>query len=157
MKSFTDNAGRVWEIAINVDAVKQVRDALDVNLYDVVEGKLIDRLGGDPVLLCDVLFVLCRDQAAKAGVSDREFGRALGGDAIDAATSALLEELIGFFPKAKRRVLGQLLAKTTEFQERAATAVLERLSGPAVERWMEEALSASFGSSPASPASAPAG
>ena len=32
MKTFIDNAGRTWTVAVNVDAIKRVRDLADVNL-----------------------------------------------------------------------------------------------------------------------------
>ena len=43
------------------------------------------------------------DEAAeKQKISDEDFGRGLGGDAIDSATTALLEELVDFFPQRRR-------------------------------------------------------
>lgn len=105
MHTFIDNASRTWSLSINVEAIKRVRQALDVNLLDAVEGKLIERLVGDPILLCDVIYVLCQQEAESRNISDEEFGRAMAGDAIDAATTSLLEELVAFFPKARRQLL----------------------------------------------------
>lgn len=42
MHQFADNTGRTWGITINVDAIKRVRQALDVNLLEAVEGQLIE-------------------------------------------------------------------------------------------------------------------
>jgi len=103
MRTFKDNAGRDWTVAVNVAAIKRVRSLLDVNLLKVVEGKLIERLVGDPVLLVDVIFVLCKPAADAAGVSDEQFGEAMAGDAIDSATKALLEELVDFSPSQRDR------------------------------------------------------
>jgi len=52
MKTFTDNAGRSWTVALNVDALKRVRSLCDVDLMQIVSdgGKLLDRLMADPVL-----------------------------------------------------------------------------------------------------------
>lgn len=116
MKTFTDNTGKTWSIAINVGAVKRVRATLDVNLLDAVEGKLIERLVSDPILLCDVIFVLCLQEAETRGITDEQFGQAMACDAIDAATSALLEELVDFFPTGKRQVLTKALAKLKAFE-----------------------------------------
>src|SRR5262245_66052332 len=104
MKTFSDNAGRIWTLQINVDAIKRVRDLAEVNLLEVVEGKLLERLISDPVLLCDVIYSVCKPEADAKQVSDEDFGRAMAGDAIEAATTALLEELVGFFPQARRKV-----------------------------------------------------
>lgn len=159
MKSFMDNAGRAWAIAINVDAIKRVRDSLDVNLLDAVEGKLIERLVGDPILLCDVIYVLCRPEAEQRGVSDEDFGRAMAGDSIDSATTSLLEELVAFFPKARRDLLTKALQKLKALEAKAIAIVEQRLEDPQLEQQLtaelESALSPvtesgnSFGSLPA--------
>lgn len=54
MKTFNDNAGRTWTIAVNVDAVKRVRDLLGEDLLDVKQ--ILERLTIDPILLCDVVY-----------------------------------------------------------------------------------------------------
>ena len=37
MRTFTDNAGRTWTVAINVAAVKRVRGLIKVDLYKLVD------------------------------------------------------------------------------------------------------------------------
>ncbi|HMO16239.1 MAG TPA: hypothetical protein PKD64_18935 [Pirellulaceae bacterium] len=140
MKTFADNTGRTWSIAINVGAVKRVRASLDVNLLDAVEGKLIERLVSDPILLCDVIFVLCQQEAETRGITDEQFGQAMAGDAIDAATSALLEELVDFFPSGKRQVLAKALAKLKAFEAKAIELASKRLDDPALEQQLNQAL-----------------
>ena len=56
MRTFVDNAGRTWTVAVNVDAIKRVRTLCNVNLLEIVEGDLLGRLANDPILLCDVLY-----------------------------------------------------------------------------------------------------
>jgi hypothetical protein len=158
MKTFSDNAGRTWTVQINVDAIKRVRDLAQVNLLEVVEGKLLERLIGDPLLLCDVIYCLCKPEADAQNFSDVDFGRAMAGDAIDHATTALLEELVGFFPQAKRRVLAKALAKLKNLETAAIAAVETRLDSPELDRLIQEQLSKlnlSSGSAPASSASTP--
>jgi len=134
MKTFTDNAGRTWTVQVNVDAIRRVRDLAKVDLLEVVEGKLIERLVGDPVLLCDVLYCLCKEQADAQGLADVDFGRGMGGDAIDHAATALLEELVDFFPQGRRRVLSKALAKLRHLQTAALTAVEARLDSPELDQ-----------------------
>ena len=118
MRTFTDNTGREWTVAVNVDALKRVQGLIGVNLIEqAIDGKLFTRLAVDPILLCDIIYALCRPQAESAGVSDDEFGRAMGGDAIQFATTALLEELVDFFPNPRRNVLRRALAKSAEIDE----------------------------------------
>ena len=91
MHTFNDTLGRTWTVTINVDAIRRVRSLLDINLLDAIEGKLLERLVMDPVLLCDILFALVQPEAQAKNVSDEEFGKALGGDWLYPATTALLE------------------------------------------------------------------
>ena len=103
MQTFRDNAGRTWTIAVDIAGVKRVRTALSVDLMEFLEGRLLHRLVSDPVLLCDILYVLCRPEADRGGVSDEDFGRAMGGDTIEHATRALVEALVSFSPNPRDR------------------------------------------------------
>ncbi len=159
MKTFIDNAGRTWTIQVNVEVIRRVRDLVKVNLLEVVEGKLLEQLISDPILLCDVIYVVCKSEADAQKVSDVDFGRAMAGDAIDNATTALLEELVDFFPAGRRRVLSKALAKLRKFETAALTAVETRLESPELENQLQaqlSALSSSSGSAPESSASTPA-
>ena len=160
MKTFKDNKNRDWIIDINVDSIKQVRALVDVNLLDVIsDNKLIARLQ-DPVLLVDVIYALCKDQADKANVTDREFGVAMRGDAIDAATQALLEDLTDFFPKGKREIMSKAMLKLNTLQGMMMAEANRRLdSNEAEERLqklMQRSLSDSSTDLPESAASIPA-
>ena len=153
MKTFTDNTGRAWTIAINVDAVKRVKALAKVDLLEAVEGKLIERLVSDPVLLCDVVYCLCKPQADQLAVSDEDFGRAMAGDAIELATTALLEELVDFFPLGKRRLLQKALAKLKDWESKAMSVAEKKLDSPELEAQFENALKSIGGSSGNSPGS----
>lgn len=159
MKTFCDNAGHTWTVQVNVDAIKRVRDLAQVNLLEVVEGKLLERLISDPILLCDVIYCLCKPEADSRNISDVDFGKAMGGDAIDGATTALLEELVDFFPQARRRVLAKALAKLRKLELAALEAVEVRLDSPELERrmaWRLARLESSSGSALESSDSTPA-
>jgi hypothetical protein len=158
MKTFTDNASRTWTVTVNVDAVRRVRGLLDVDLLEVVEGKLLERLVGDPVLLCDLVYALCKPEADAKAITNEDFGRAMAGDPIDGATTALLEELCDFFPSSRRRLLAKALAKLKTLEALVVEAVEKRLDGPELEERMKaelEGLSGSSGNLPASSASTP--
>ena len=64
----------------------------------------------------------------------------MAGDAIDAGTTALLEELVDFFPSGKRQVLSKALAKLKTFENKALEAASQRLDDPELEKRMEEAI-----------------
>ena len=153
MKTFKDNAGRTWTVGVDVAAIKRVRSLLDVDLMGAVEGKLLERLVSDPVLLCDVIYCVCKPEADSRGVSDEDFGRAMAGDAIEHATTALLEELVDFFPQARRRLLRKALAKLKTLEARVLEVAEMKLDGPELEAEMEAALRELGGSSGSSPGS----
>ncbi|MCK6458227.1 MAG: hypothetical protein L6Q92_17070 [Phycisphaerae bacterium] len=161
MKTFTDNAGCTWTIAINVDAIKRVRGLLDVDLLEIVEGKLIEKLIRDPVLLCDVVYAICKPEADARNVSDEDFGRAMAGDAIEHATKSLLEELVGFSPSPRDRAsLGRVLQTTWRVMDRARDLIEARIESVNIEKVVEQALANAgplSGDAPASSASIPDG
>jgi hypothetical protein len=163
MKTFIDNAGRRWTIQVNVDVIRRVRDLVKVNLLEVVEGKLLEQLISDPLLLCDILYVVCKPEAEAQKINDTDFGRAMAGDAIDGATTALLEELVDFFPAGRRQVLGKAISKLKAFETAALQTVQTRLESPELDKHLQSLLQEQLGtpkslsgSAPASLASTPA-
>ena len=153
MKTFKDNEQRQWTVTVNVASMKRVKSLLDLNLMEAVEGDLIEKLATDPILLCDVIYAICKPEADKRNISDEQFGQAMAGDAIEQATAALLEELVDFFPEAKRRVLRKALKKFDTMLARAAETADKYLDSPGFEKRIEDALkniSDSSGNSPES-------
>jgi hypothetical protein len=162
MKTFTDNAARAWTIQVNVDALKRVKSLLDgVDLMEAVDGKLLQRMLDEPVLLCDIIYALCKPQADAAGVTDEDFGRAMAGDAIDNATQALLEELVDFFPQRRRALLTKVLDKLKKLDSLALATVTDRIEKIDLDKVMSNAvaqldndLSALLAGKPSGPAPA---
>ena len=148
MHTFQDTQGRTWSVTINVDAIRRVRSLLDINLLDAIEGKLLERLVTDPVLLCDILFALVQPEAEAKQVTDEDFGRALGGDVLDFATTALLEELVDFFPSGKRTVFRKALEKLKKLEGIALETANRRLESDELERKMTAALNPEPASTP---------
>ena len=154
MKTFKDNAGRTWTVDVNIATVKRVKSLLKVDLTDAVEGKLLDRFILDPILLCDVIYVICKPEADKEKITDEQFGQAMAGDAIEHATEALLEELINFFPELKRPALRAALGRFQTLQEKGAEFTVKYLNSPKFEKEMDKELERIFnlsGSSQESP------
>lgn len=132
MHTFADNLGRTWYVAVNVSTIRRVRAALGVDLYQLVDDGMqeLGKLVADPVRLADVLYVLCKEDADAKNISDEDFGRALGGDAITSAAEALVEELVDFFPDersraALRRVIAAGRQVRTKLLEHAETMLDE--------------------------------
>jgi len=157
MRTFRDTEGRDWQVTVNVRTVKEVRSALGVDLADAVtvakdgtvRADLVERIAGDPCLLADILWVICREDAKGRGVSDVGFGRALAGDVIERATEALLDELVDFFPGAKRLFLRKAVEVARRYAGESAKALETALASPEFDARLKDALNSAT-SSPAS-------
>ncbi len=138
MATFKDAEGRLWEVDLNVAVLKRVRSILDVDLTrlleeDEAEATLLERLCTDPVLLVDVLYVVCREQAKAEGVSDEQFGCAMASDVISDAADALMDAIVVFTPDPRQR------ARLKRVRE--ALTALEEKANEALDTQMEKALS----------------
>lgn len=141
MPEFNDSEGRSWNVRVTVSTVRAVRDALDVDLMEAVEGKLLDRLSSDPVLLVDVLYVVCRTEADGRGVTDMQFGEAMAGDAIEHATMAFLEAIVDFFPNPRdRQNMRKVMAATFKAMDKARDLIENRLASGELERAADAAV-----------------
>ena len=140
MKTFKDNQDRKWTVTINVSAIKRVRAELDLDLLEAIEGTLLERMVSDPILLCDILYVLVKPEADAKGISDEDFGRAMAGDAIDRACQAFIGELVDFFPTGRREVLAQAVAKVRQIEAKVCDRAMARLQGAEVDDLIERAL-----------------
>lgn len=161
MKSFVDNSGRRWLIQIHVAAVKRLRGLLDVDLYGLIDEEFagLGKLMSDPVKLVDVIYCLCKDEADKLGVTDEDFGRAMGGDCLTHAADAFLGELTDFFPDARVRTgLHKILSMSRKVRDTLLTQAMEQMDQEMdridVESLVEK-LKSSSGNSPESSESIP--
>jgi hypothetical protein len=142
MRTFKDSGGRAWKIDITVAQVKRVRAELKLDLLGLVDDRLqpLERLLADPVTLVDLIYVLCSEQADKDGVTDEQFGRAMAGDAIEAAAEAFVGALSDFFPSRQREALRAVVAKQKELKDVLAAKGMEELKGMDLEKAAEEIL-----------------
>jgi hypothetical protein len=151
MHIFTDNKGRKWDIVLNVNQMKRVRAVLGIDLVNVitldakgeVKVDLIDRIANDPCLLVDILCVLTEKQAASLGVSDIQFGESLAGEAIEDATKAFLDELVDFFPGAKRLFLQKAVTLARKYTLEMTSALEKALSDPELEKRVAQSMNLS--------------
>ena len=154
MKTFADSTGRTWHVTINVAAIKAVRALVAVDLLEI-EGKLLERLSSDPILLCDVLYALCKEQADARAVSDEDFGRSMAGNSIEQATAAFLEELVDFFPSRRRELLHKALTKLRGLETMVLSAAAARLDSGLIEKMMATELARGLEESGAPSADSP--
>lgn len=142
MRTFRDARGRDWSLDITVNTVRRVRGDCGVNLLDIVDGELARRLESDVVLLCDMIFSICRVQAESKGVSSEDFGESLSGDVIDSAAKAFMESIVDFFPKPQQRQnlrhLLELTEVTVNAQQSAIAKKLEAMNADKINQLIEQ-------------------
>ena len=148
MRQFTDTKERVWDVELNVRQMKRVRDVLGIDLVNVIQaGKdgavatdTLDRVANDPILLVDILWVLCEGQAKTAGVTDDDFGSSLAGDSISDATRAFLDELVDFFPGARRLFLKKAVDLARKYETENLGMLEKALASPEFEERLRTSL-----------------
>ena len=148
MRQFTDTKERVWDVELNVRQMKRVRDVLGIDLVNVIQaGKdgavatdTLDRVANDPILLVDILWVLCEGQAKAAGVTDDDFGSSLAGDSISDATRAFLDELVDFFPGARRLFLKKAVDLARKYETENLGLLEKALASPEFEERLKTSL-----------------
>jgi hypothetical protein len=124
---------------------------LELNLAEITE-ELIQKLSDDPVLLCDVVYALCKPQADQQNITDEQFGEAMAGDAIDAAVTALVEELVNFTRSPQRREMWRkVLDKQKQIEARGIRTIEEYISSDKLEAVLTEKLQAAINGVQASP------
>ena len=166
MRQFTDTKERVWDVELNVRQMKRVRDVLGIDLVNVIQaGKdgavatdTLDRVANDPILLVDILWVLCEGQAKAAGVTDDDFGSSLAGDSVSDATRAFLDELVDFFPGARRLFLKKAVDLARKYETENLEVLEKALASPEFEERLKTSLippAASRESAESTPAPSP--
>lgn len=135
MARFKDNKGRDWDVIVDVPNLKLVRERCHFELGKLLADnfKRLDELAEDPVLLVDVLFVLCEEQAKEKKVAPEEFGRSLTGDAIGAAYDALRDAYADFCPSQRAKPLRALAEKIKAFDKAVTEKALAAVEGLDVE------------------------
>ncbi len=141
--TFTDNKARVWTVELDVTTIKRVRKTLQVDLLATGEKQrdLLMRLSGEPVLLANLLFVICQEQAELQKVTDEEFGRGLGGDSIAHATEAMLDALVNFTPNPRDRMrMRKVLGKMDDWMDKARDVLEKQVTNPEIEKAVIETI-----------------
>jgi hypothetical protein len=142
MRSFVDKFGRSWTLVVNINTVKSIRALCNLDILELMtvdektgnmKAEVLERLASDPILLVDVLYVVCKADADAKNISDEDFGAALSGDCIEYATKQLLEEIIDFFPEAKRNMYRKALAAAYRFAEEQNKQLQNLLNDPDLE------------------------
>lgn len=124
--SFTDKNGTEWTIALDAPLVKRVRDVCGVMLTDLRSDPFL-KLSSDVILLVDVLWLLCEDQAKEQSITSEQFGKSITDEQIDSAAGALVVAVANFCPTSRRSLLRSLLASNEQMQTDAMKMAINDL------------------------------
>lgn len=144
MRTFRDREGREWQIDLTLGALMRIKastgmDMLDVDLSAADGPAEFRRLATDPITLADTLCAVCRSQITARSLTDEQFADALGGEAIDTALVALVQEWADFF----RRRGAEAKAKLLEMVVKVMAGTRDRIN-QAVSKIDTEAAAASI-------------
>lgn len=134
MRSFIDLVGRTWELNVTVGSARRVKDMVaGADLLALADGCQFGRFATDPEFLADVLYALLKPQADARQVSAADFGDALAGESLGAASTALMRAIADFFSAQAirdglHRVIDLMQTKLDELA-RAAAATAKQMSG----------------------------
>ena len=136
--TFKDAKGNEWAIKLNGPVIKDIQDTFKFKLTSL-DADPINQLANDPVMLVDVLFLLCETQAKERQLDSRAFGEILE-PGLDGPIAALTEALINFFPSGKRSAIRSALLASQKVQDKAAEIMINELGSPEMMNRMEAKL-----------------
>lgn len=138
MSVFSTTDGRKWTVAVNLGAVKRVREATGVDVLALVsDQRAISEAFSDNIRLAEVIASVIKPELAAAGVTDDQFFSVIDGAVIESATEALLAEVANFFQEPRRTILVKAMEKVQaavkEQNARGAAEALKALETMEVE------------------------
>ncbi len=126
MPNFTDTLGRTWPLAISYSTCKRILAQCDINILDVAQiDQTIGRMRLDNLLVGDIVLCLCSAECTARGISLDNFQDSLDGEALDCASSALLEGLANFFRRGQKgKLLTEMISKLKQMEQTATNQAL---------------------------------
>lgn len=105
---FTDTSGNTWDCKLNLGAAKRVTNSdfsilseVKVNLLTQPDQELVSELLLNKGLTMAVIWAIVQPQVKSPDMTEDVFCEAIDGPVAEAATTALLEALSGFFPEMR--------------------------------------------------------
>ena len=144
MAKFIDAEGTDWTIEISVAEIKQLRTQLGIDLLALMDnnGGLLKRLAGDPIVLVDVISLLCSQQITERGLDEYGFARRLVGSGLSNAMDGLIEAIANFTPPQRGAVIRQAWARSQEMEQQVMARISSQLASPDLDLRLEEKIAA---------------
>lgn len=144
MRVFCDRSGREWTVDITVLTVERVKAACGIDMPALFAERMagLDALLADQIRFLKVVFECCRPAAEKAGLTIEHLQAEWNGETADAAGEAWMEELVNFFPDARKREALRTAVKTLrEMGARIAEKAVAEMTPEAMEKDLEKVFS----------------
>ncbi len=123
-------------INITIGSAKRLKERTDVDLVNIFTSEDLSKIKNDPYLLAEVLYQLTVDDTGKM-IDEAEFYECLTGEVLLEAVDVFQEELVNFFPPAKRTAITATLRKLEEVEKAACelgVKQIEKLNAQEVAR-----------------------
>ena len=142
MKTFKDNAGHDWNIALNIGTAMLVKDRLGIDLLQPEKGEppLITQLGTDEYLLAQVISVLLESQFETQKVDETQIYQFFDGPTFARAHEAFYEELIDFFQSRGRSDRATTVLKQKKMILAGVRAVETKVEGVSIDAVINKAM-----------------
>ncbi len=137
---FTDTREREWRLELNYALAKRLRDITGLDFVNYHDGQALLAIHESDEKLVQVLWLLCQERAIELGVDEEDFGRGLGGEALEAAITALEEALVNFSRPAKRQAIEAIREKAHELVTAQQKLATSKIRSPKFQQAMEKKL-----------------
>lgn len=135
------NNGQAFTLELDTPLIREVRKELDIDLVaSDMSGEA--KAASDIATLVDVLWILCREQAEKNGISADVFGRGIKGDSWEAAVLALRRAIAFFSPSSSRSIRLAQIAAEERLQRAGAAAALAKMTDEKAMKAIEDQITA---------------
>jgi len=143
MKFFKDANNREWMIKIDNNAIKRIEAITGIEHFipKLEDPNFFEMFIGDPVMICDTIYAICKPQAEKQNINDEQFGEILVGEPIEHALYAFMEALVEYFPPKKARVHAEKWRRACQIVETGLEKQYQALVSPDLEDQINQALS----------------
>jgi len=134
MKYFDDKSGNRWSIDLSVGHLLDIKSQLKIDLLD--DGS---KIPGDLGAWVSILYIVLEDQIEQRSMKPKDFAKQLGGNVLQSAVDAFMEEYADFFSHlapAKAHLVRGLWSKLKELEqakEKIAVDALGKVSFNLVE------------------------
>ncbi len=123
---FKDRAGRSWSIKVDLGVLRAVKESHGIDLQRVATDPRVLEVIDDHCALAEILGIILAAQLELAGVTSEDFESALDGEALLAATLAIVRAIRDFLPATHAKLVTQL-HKTMVVEMRKASERMDRL------------------------------